>query len=628
MKSPGVPARNMSLRRRFLADCPNASWGPLGNCPALRDLLRLRPDIAGNFDLQTESGLAGALAWFYVRAVSEYGLGYLLDDAILKALNAPAATYPFHPDVDVQAAAIAARLLPFTILMGLAWRQRSDVRQVYDIGTVPGRLGFCLWFVSHGVAEMKLQPLITPEWQETLLSPLSDDGAQSRLALLAWMARPDLRTTFDINTLTGQAQLELWLEHAIQTEPGWGWLAKSAVIKQPDTRWQSIPDSLFGVNLIGFAKGELGIGEDMRMAVAACEAAGIPYALVNVSTGSNTRQTDDALSHRLQEAHGAPYPVNIFCLTGFETFRVFYEQGAGLFTNRYNIGWWPWELPVWPEAWNMVFDLVSEVWAATRFTRQMYIHAQMGCEHPLPVIHMPLPAEVSRVKPITRKTLGLPEKPFLFLYIFDFNSYLARKNPFAALRAFRDAFPANDRTVGLVLKTMNSNPQDSEWQRFVRECAKDRRVRVLDKTLDRGEVLGLVDACDAYVSLHRSEGFGRTMAEAMLFGKPVVGTDFSGNVDFLKPGTGFPVSWTKRTVKPGEYPFVTETDGAWWAEPDIADAARQLQAARLAAQDRQFTKCVKLFAEEQFSPERVGALMKQRLSGQDLGGWIRSLSSR
>ena len=373
----------------------------------------------------------------------------------------------------------------------------------------------------------------------------------------------------------------------------------------------------WGVNLIGFARGELGIGEDVRMAVAACEAAGIPFSVVNIHPGK-VGVGDTALEQHLVKKKGevAPYAVNVFCLTGYETARAFMEQGLKLFEGRHNIGWWPWELPVWPAHCGVVFDLVDEVWAATSFTEQMYTLAQAQREpelSPVPVTLMPMAATVDRVKHMSRSQLGLPDSTFLFLYVFDFNSYLHRKNPLAALKAFRQAFPAKDKSVGLVLKTMNSDPDNPVWQKFRQECGRDKRIILLDRTLARGEVLGLIESCDAYVSLHRSEGFGRTLAEAMQFGKPVVGTDFSGNTDFLTSETGFPVKWKKQIVKEGEYPFVTEADEPWWADPQVNDAAKQMKAARKAAGDPAFAEKVKAFAAEQFSHERVGELMRQRL---------------
>ncbi len=149
-----------------------------------------------------------------------------------------------------------------------------------------------------------------------------------------------------------------------------------------------------------------------------------------------------------------------------------------------------------------------------------------------------------------------------FLYIFDFNSYLARKNPHAAIQAFLSAFPLGTEPVGLVLKTMNSNPDNPKWRNFKKLCQQDERITLIEKTLDREIVLGLVNACDAYLSLHRSEGFGRTLAEAMLMGKPVIATDFSGNADFIHAPLAYPVRWKKKKVKSGEYPFITQASKA------------------------------------------------------------------
>jgi glycosyltransferase involved in cell wall biosynthesis len=196
--------------------------------------------------------------------------------------------------------------------------------------------------------------------------------------------------------------------------------------------------------------------------------------------------------------------------------------------------------------------------------------------------------------------------------LFVFNSYLARKNPLAVIAAFQQAHPVGDGSVGLVLKTMNGRADNDAWRRFVAVCAADLRITLLDRTLDRPVVLGLVDACDAYVSLHRAEGFGRTLAEAMLLGKPVVGTDFSGHTDFLTKHTGYPVKWTRRAVASGESPFIEPADQAWWADPDIPDAARQLRAARTAAGSPWALQLPQQVGEL-FSPQVIGARMRALL---------------
>jgi len=432
-------------------------------------------------------------------------------------------------------------------LMVLLWRIQGQLQQAFDLSLPAGRSGLKAWFTQRGVEQFELQALVSPS-EQTLSTRLAPSPV-----------------------------------------PVGGWK--------------------FGVNLIGFAFGELGIGEDLRMAAQACEAAGLPFKVLNIDPGKHLRQADRLMApHCTDNIADLPYAINIFCLTGFDTLRVYAEKGPALFDGRHNIGWWPWELPVWPQRWIEAFSVVDEVWAAARFTQTMFI-AQTD-KH---VTLMPLPVSVARLKKTSRRMLGLPTKRFLFLFVFDFNSYLARKNPLAVIDAFQKAFPVADGTVGLVLKTMNSRPAERAWLAFVERCASDRRITLLDCTLDRAQVLGLVDACDAYVSLHRSEGFGRTLAEAMLLGKPVVGTDFSGNTDFLNRKTGYPVRWSRREVLVGEYPFIEAHDTAWWAEPDLAHAAVQLRAARSAA-GSDWALQLPAQMEATFSPTVIGERMKAVLS--------------
>lgn len=146
----------------------------------------------------------------------------------------------------------------------------------------------------------------------------------------------------------------------------------------------------------------------------------------------------------------------------------------------------------------------------------------------------------------------------------------------AAVQAFKRAFVLTDNSVGLVFKTMNTKPNYPAWLAFLKECQTDRRIQIITDTFDRPAVLGLIHACDAYVSLHRAEGFGRTMAEALLLGKPVVATGYSGNVDFMHHACAHSVGHVLQTVDPGEYQWLTRSDGAVWAEANINDAAEKM----------------------------------------------------
>jgi glycosyltransferase involved in cell wall biosynthesis len=534
----------------------------------------------------------------------------LVDPDWVRALDRPLR----HP-VPGAGSTAAAELPAATALMALTWQmQPAGQRQGKSLDDPAARQRFMGRFFEAVERAKPLQALVASRWRAWLLqelpSPRSGAPAPTRSASMGvpmgdWLRRGPPAEAEAEPELTGAGHRQP--QAASGASPSVLPSAVQNAASDATPRWRARP---FGVNLFGFAFGELGIGEDVRMAAQACEAAQIPYRVVNVNPGSQLRQGDRALESQVEGSVAeAPYAVNLFCMPGFDMVgRVVMRDGPGVLADHYNIGWWPWELPVWPRRWASAFELVDEVWAATGFTQSMYAAATAR-----PVTLMPLPATVERLVPTPRRELGLPARKFLFLFIFDFNSHLPRKNPWAVVAAFQAAFAPSDRTVGLVLKTMNTRADDAQWQAFKTLCSQDKRISLMEQTLDRGAVLGLVQACDAYVSLHRAEGFGRTLAEAMLLGKPVVATDFSGNVDFLSSRTGFPVAWQRQLLAPGDYPFVEADDAAWWAEPEVGDAARQLIAARAAAAEPAFAPRVLRYARKQFAPDRIGALMRQRL---------------
>jgi glycosyltransferase involved in cell wall biosynthesis len=305
-----------------------------------------------------------------------------------------------------------------------------------------------------------------------------------------------------------------------------------------------------------------------------------------------------------------PYRVNLFCLPAFDMVaRVFMHRGAKAFEGYHNVGWWPWELSVFPSAWRPhAFDLVDEVWASSNFLLEMYRGATNK-----PVSLMPLAVSVERAKSYPRRHFGLPDGRFLFLFIFDFNSAVTRKNPTAVVSAFIEAFSPSDQSVGLVLKMMNRRDRHPKLQDFIRECQRDPRIQLITQTLDRPEVLGLVDACDAYVSLHRAEGFGRTLAEAMLFGKPVVATHYSGNVDFMDEGLTLRVNHDLVPVSLDDYQWIGPEDGAVWAQANVSHAAEQLVRAKQRALQPDFSNAVKGFAHKTFAPSSLSTLFLERV---------------
>ncbi|PUE11071.1 hypothetical protein B9Z51_01725 [Limnohabitans sp. T6-5] len=517
-------------------------------------LAKHRPDAVKELSLNGQLNPQKFVAWALARGLSEHKLAQHAPRSLLVMLDQ---ALPAHTDTTMPAA---------SLLMYLLWSLLDESTQkAKDIHTLAGRQSFMLWF--FGVApQLGLVPLIAGRW----LSWLQSAEATQHLGQSAMPLANSLRNAKEQTT---------------------------ANTPSPSTA----ADKPFGLNIYGFAYGELGIGEDLRMAVECCEAAGIAYHVVNVDAG-DARQADLHLKGKVSDGTELPpYNTNLFCLPAFDTVsRVFMQKGAAVFEGYRNIGWWPWELAVFPKAWKpYAFDLVDEVWASSQFLYDMY---QQSTDKPVKLV--PLAVSVARMKPYPRKHYGLPEKKFLFLYIFDFNSSVARKNPMAAVQAFKQAFKPTDNTVGLVLKTMNTKPNNPEWQAFLKECQTDKRIQLITETLDRPEVLGLINACDAYVSLHRAEGFGRTLAEAMLLGKPVVATNYSGNVDYMTQSSTYLVDAKLINVKDSEYQWSDLEDKQVWADVSISSAASQL------------IKSIENKPEKSlfnFSPKRISEILTEAL---------------
>ena len=578
--------------------------------PKIASLLaKHRPDALREFSKDGKVNNERFFAWVVVRGLAEHHLLEHVSQAFIAALDQPLTdTTPKPSDMGPPPAA--------TLLMYLLWLMMDKATQdAKNLFTTEGRQAFLSWFFNV-VKPLGLSPLVAGRWRSWLLMPI--EGAPQgpeipRFSQIAWIASTELRKQIPLEQPQDLLKLNDWASIAKQPQAPWGWLMGKLIglvtEEQKTLKTKSNADKTkpFGLNIYGFAYGELGIGEDLRMAVECCEVAGIPYHVVNIDAG-NTRQADMHLAGKIQELAPdelPPYNTNLFCLPAFDTVsRVFMEKGAAVFEGYRNIGWWPWELAVFPKAWRpYAFELVDEVWASSQFLYDMYKEATAK-----PVKLVPLAVSVDRMKPYPRKHYGLPEKKYLFLYIFDFNSSVARKNPMASLLAFKQAFHQSDNTVGLVLKTMNVNSDDPQWQAFVNECKTDKRIHLITKTLDRGDVLGLINVCNAYISLHRAEGFGRTIAEAMLLNKTVIATYYSGNKELMQPGNSYCIPHTLIKIKEGEYPWVEVQDNAFWAECNLGIVITSMQ--------ETYRKKINSRSKSMinFSAKKVGELMMDGLS--------------
>ena len=360
-----------------------------------------------------------------------------------------------------------------------------------------------------------------------------------------------------------------------------------------------------GVACIGHPSAESGVGEAVRATARGFAAAGVPFTLVGLEGYTTARLDDDSMARHATAS--LDRRVNLLCdgLIGAEV--AVNALGPRALAGRTNIFRPFWELAKVPDRFAVCLRHFQEIWAPSEFVR-----AAFAASVDIPVLRIPVPVEVTPVVSVTRAKLGLPETATLFLFAFDPSSFFVRKNPLAVIEAFTLAFGGAQRAdVGLVIKTLHAGPHTSALKTLKAAIGGDPRIHLIERTVSRGEMNGLIALCDAYVSLHRAEGFGLGLAEAMALGKPVVGTAYSGSADFLSPDTGYPVPFELVPVKPGEYP---EPQGQVWAEPDIGVAAKHMVAIvdqpeiakRLAFAGQTFIKT-------HHSPAAVGRLMRDRL---------------
>ena len=443
------------------------------------------------------------------------------------------------------------------------------------------------------------QSIFTPEGAERFVAWLNEpavvggEHGVTRYLYEVYSGRPDLRQAFP--NLDGPDAMRL-IE----------WSRVHGRVKLPypahpsaQGNGYSASDPPAGVNVAGYFRAELGVGETARQVVAALEGQGIPIATIGLKAAASRQE------HEYETDTVEPtFPVNLICVNA-DMLPTFAEQaGPNFFVDRYSIGLWWWEINEFPERFSKAFDHLDEVWVGSRFVADAISPAS-----PIPVVKVTMPVSMPEIEEFDREDLGLPEG-FVFLFVFDYHSVFERKNPLALVEAFKQAFPEGSG-ASLVLKSINSEQHAEEHERLLEAAGGHPDIHVIDHYVAAPEKNAMFASCDCYVSLHRSEGFGNTLAEAMYLGKPVIATGYSGNMDFMTPQNSYPVDYELRPVgdDAGPYPPTGE-----WAEPDVGHASalmRHVFEHRDEAQERGRRAAEDL--RRNHSPEVAGKAMAERL---------------
>jgi glycosyltransferase involved in cell wall biosynthesis len=320
------------------------------------------------------------------------------------------------------------------------------------------------------------------------------------------------------------------------------------------------------VHVVGLLSSSAGIGMSARLCVGALMRSGHAVSTADVADLFGS----DRIPYPASARRFVPGGVSIYHLNPPMLLPGMIRAGLGRYYGSFNIGYWAWELESLPPEWVAGLRFVDAVFVPSRFSQAA---VQRYTSKPVRVVPHPvaLPAE-SDVPP------AASPRPFRVLNVFSFGSSFERKNPIALVDAFRLAF-GNDPDAQLVLKMSHGARHAPDMARLTRAIAGMANVMLIDEVWDAVRLAALMRSADVYASLHRSEGFGLPLAEAMMAGVPVIATNWSGNVDFCAPDCTFPVDCTLVPFS-DSHPDYDEVRGARWAEPSVEHAAQQLRRVR------------------------------------------------
>lgn len=443
------------------------------------------------------------------------------------------------------------------------------------------------------------------------------------LSVSAWIRRQVfLRTIYNRlpqqwrDTVSGMLAAPARSRARFPRTPAWNTPLPAAAVPAP-LGAQDAKCGEISVNILGYIRGQFGLAESARHYARALIDAGVRVRLYDIDLDLPHGWEDRSLEAWIGE--DIPHGISIIFVNPDYLQQALDKIGRERLKGHYIIACWFWELERVPDAWLPAIGQVDEIMVASEFVEQAFRQATDK-----PVLRISQPLGELLDSGLQRADFGLEEEKFIFLVSFDFNSWIARKNPYSALQAFRIAFPVERDDVRLLIKSSNGFRHPDKFRELLNAAAIDPRIMVRDEVIDGAHVNALQRCVDAYVSLHRSEGFGLGLAECMRLGKPVIATAWSGNMDFMNEQDSCLVNYQLRPVRKNEYPFWHEQS---WAEPDVEHASIYMRrlvddpayAARIGA-------CAAMQVRDSLSPQRLATELVAHL--EHLSGRIPSHDAR
>lgn len=495
--------------------------------------------------------------------------------------NYPAALTPPWLRARIQRVPTGAEGPLFPLTAGLlgVYEGSEGYRATYALDDPVGRIGFAFDLLLHLSDTPTRRLLFGRDLQAWFAAPVGGRaGAPSRFELLMALQ-------------AGVAETQPCSADAADRIRAW-YRGQVCGVYPQLAAFSSIPEADWiardpRLELVGMASAETGLAQNLRMSEAALDEAGVPSCLRDSEAAFNAVDGKTASGARSKMV--APQrKAALIHLNADAVPQALCHPLLDRHKELYAIGFLLWELEVIPEAHRLALDLLDEIWCPSGYLTDVY-----GRETDRPVINMRKAITLPAVPAFDRASIGVPKGKFCFLLAFDFHSSLERKNPIAAIRAFRRAFDG-EGDVSLVIKTTPPVPghwgdPNCMWREIEAAADADPRIVVLPEFMPFPEMLSLIRGADCVVSCHRAEGFGYFLAYGLSYARPVIATDYSGSTDFVTPETGWPVAWRPREVAPGE--SILPVKDAIWADIDVdalAEAMRSVihrpeEAARRAA---------------------------------------------